>query len=161
MALKTLQDLLVDAIKDIYDAEHQITKALPKMEKAASSAKLKEAFNQHLSQTEGQIKRLEEVFSILGEKPSRKTCKAMEGLVKEGDELLKEKADAEVLDAGLIAAAQKVEHYEMASYGTARTYANILGHKNAADLLQTTLDEEGNTDKKLTKIAETINQKAT
>jgi ferritin-like metal-binding protein YciE len=154
MKLENLNDLLVDHLKDLYDAEHQITKALPKMSKAASSPQLKTAFDQHLSETENQIRRLEQVFDLLGTKASRKSCKAMKGLIEEGQELLEEDATPEVLDAGLIGAAQKVEHYEMAAYGAVRTYARILGMREAAALLQQTLDEEGNADKKLTQLAE-------
>lgn len=154
MKLETLNDLLIDHLKDLYDAEHQITKALPKMAEAASSQQLKSAFQQHLSETENQIRRLEQVFETMGKKATRKTCKAMKGLVEEGEEILKEDADPSVRDAGLIAAAQKVEHYEMAGYGTVRTYARMLGMTEAANLLQQTLDEEGMTDEKLTQLAE-------
>lgn len=154
MKLETLNDLLIDHLKDLYDAEHQITKALPKMAEAASSQQLKSAFQQHLSETENQIRRLEQVFETMGKKATRKTCKAMKGLVEEGEEILKEDADPSVRDAGLIAAAQKVEHYEIAGYGTVRTYARMLGMDEAADLLQQTLDEEGVTDEKLTQLAE-------
>lgn len=154
MKLETLNDLLIDHLKDLYDAEHQITKALPKMAKAASSQQLKSAFQKHLSETENQIGRLEQVFDLLGKKATRKSCKAMKGLVEEGEEILKEDAEASVRDAGLIAAAQKVEHYEIAGYGTVRTYAQMLGMTEAAELLQQTLDEEGMTDEKLTQLAE-------
>lgn len=161
MSLNTLEDLFLDELKDVYDAEQRILTALPKMEEGAKAARLKTAFRQHHKQTEGQVERLEKVFEILGKKPARKECKAMVGLLKEGDELLKEEADAEVLDAALIAAAQKVEHYEIATYGTLRTWANRLGHPDAAKLLQATLDEEGETDKKLTELAEPkLNQAA-
>jgi ferritin-like metal-binding protein YciE len=161
MKLDNLQDLLIEQLKDTYDAEHQLTEALPKMAKAASSSELKNAFKEHLTQTEEHIKRLEEVFSAFGKKPSRKACKAMKGLIEEGSEMMKEDADPTVMDAGLIAAAQRVEHYEMASYGTARTFAYILGNQEAAQLLQTTLEEEEVTDKKLTQIAGNINVRAT
>jgi ferritin-like metal-binding protein YciE len=154
MELRNLNDLLLDHLKDLYDAEHQITKALPKMAKAASSQQLKSAFNQHLSETENQIRRLEQVFDTMGKKATRKSCKGMKGLLEEGEEILKEDAADDVRDAGLIAAAQKVEHYEMAGYGAVRTYAKMLGMREAADLLQQTLDEEGNANKKLTQIAE-------
>jgi len=154
MKLDTLRDLLVAELKDIYSAENQILKALPKMAGAATSTQLKTAFETHLKETEGQVKRLEQVFEKLGRSPSGKTCKAMQGLVEEGNELLKEDADPEVLDAALIAAAQKVEHYEIASYGTVRTYAAQLGDADICALLQQTLDEEGATDKKLTQLAE-------
>lgn|SRR5690606_9928976 len=161
MELQNLNDLLLDHLKDLYDAEHQITKALPKMAKAASSPQLKTAFEKHLSETENQIRRLEQVFETMGKKATRKTCKGMKGLIEEGEEILKEDAADDVRDAGLIAAAQKVEHYEIASYGTVRAYAEMLGMDEAADLLQKTLDEEGNTDKKLTQLAESrVNVKA-
>lgn len=161
MELTTLQDLFKEELQDLYSAETQITKALPKMATAASSPELRKAFEEHLRQTENQIKRLEQIFQKLGEKPGGKTCKGMEGLIKEGEELIKEKPDPAVLDAGLISAAQRVEHYEIAGYGTARTYAQELGDKDAARLLQETLDEEGETDKKLTRLAEQhINMKA-
>jgi ferritin-like metal-binding protein YciE len=161
MELQNLNDLLLDHLKDLYDAEHQLTKALPKMAKAASSKQLKTAFEQHLAETENQIRRLEQVFDAMGQKATRKTCKGMKGLIEEGEEILKEDVADDVRDAGLIAAAQKVEHYEMAGYGAVRTYAKTLGMREAADLLQQTLDEEGNANKKLTQLAETsINSQA-
>ncbi len=161
MELATLQDLFVEELQDLYSAENQITKALPKMATACSSPQLRKAFEDHLAQTENQIKRLEQIFEKLGEKPGGKLCKGMQGLLKEGEELMKEDAAPAVLDAGLISAAQRVEHYEIAGYGTARTYAQELGNKEAAKLLQETLDEEGDTDHKLTKLAESsINLKA-
>jgi len=152
--LDTLKDLLIDELKDLNDAEHQITKALPKMAKAASNPQLQTAFTSHLAETEGQIRRLEQVFKALGLNPTRKTCEAMKGLLKEGDEVLEEKADPDVKDAVLIASAQRVEHYEMAGYGTVRTFARTLGLNDVAQLLQETLNEEGAADKKLTQIAE-------
>ena len=159
--LNTLQELLVEELKDLYDAEHQLTKALPKMEKAATNPQLQKAFNSHLAETEGHITRLEQVFESLGEKPTRKTCKAMKGLVEEGSEVIEENAASEVKDAALIASAQRVEHYEIAGYGAARTFAQTLGLNDAARLLQQTLDEEGNADKKLTQIAESrVNEQA-
>jgi ferritin-like metal-binding protein YciE len=154
MALSTLQDLLIEELQDTYDAEHQILEALPKMAEAATNKKLATAFRQHLKQTETHVTRLEKVFGILGEDPKRKKCKAMAGLTAEGAEIIKEDADGDVRDAALIAAAQKVEHYEIAGYGTLRTWAQLLGHEDAVKLLQTTLDEEGDTDKKLTALAE-------
>jgi ferritin-like metal-binding protein YciE len=163
MKLASLQDLYVEELRDLYSAENQITKALPKMAKAATAPKLKAAFEEHLEQTKGHVDRLEDIFKKLGKSPSGKTCAAMKGLIEEGSELLeqKDKADPEVLDAGLIAAAQRVEHYEMAGYGTVRTFARQLGEDEAADLLQKTLDEEGETDKKLTALAEkAVNAKA-
>jgi ferritin-like metal-binding protein YciE len=156
MKLDSLQKLYVEELRDLYSAENQILKALPKMAKAASSPELKQAFEEHLEQTKGQVDRLERIFEKLGKSPKGKKCKAMEGLVEEGAELMKEDADPAVLDAGLIAAAQRVEHYEIAGYGTVRTYANMLEDQDAADLLQETLDEEGETDKKLTSLAESL-----
>lgn len=159
--LNSLQDLYLEQLQDLYDAEQQITKALPKMAKAASSPELKKSFELHLEQTQNQITRLEQVFEQLGEKATGKTCKAMKGLIAEGEELMSEEADPAVMDAGLIAAAQRVEHYEMAGYGTLRTWATILGMNDSVKLLQQTLDEEGETDHKLSALAEkTVNVKA-
>ena len=154
MKLESLQDLYVSELKDLYSAENQLLKALPKMAKAASSPDLQAAFKDHLEETRGQVERLEEIFKKLDHSPKGKKCKAMEGLIKEGEELIAEDAESEVLDAGLIAAAQRVEHYEMAGYGCVRAYARLLGDEDAAELLQETLDEEGAADKKLTDIAE-------
>lgn len=156
MALQSLEDLFLHDLKDIYNAEMQITKALPRMAKKASAPELRRAFEQHLKQTEAQIKRLERVFGTLDEKAKGKTCKGMQGLIEEGKEMMSEDIEDDVLDAALIAAAQKVEHYEMAAYGTARTYAEMLGNTEAARLLQQTLDEEEATDKKLTQLAEQL-----
>jgi ferritin-like metal-binding protein YciE len=153
MEMTSLQDLFVEDLKDLYSAETQLTKALPKMAKAATNPDLKQAFQTHLAETEVQIERLEKIFEQLDESPKGKKCKAMEGLIEEGKELMEEDAEPEVLDAGLIGAAQKVEHYEIAGYGTVRTYAQMLGNAEAARLLQKTLDEEGMTDKKLTELA--------
>jgi ferritin-like metal-binding protein YciE len=159
--LNSLQELLVEELKDLYDAEHQLTKALPKMAQAATNPQLQNAFNQHLTETEGHVTRLEQVFQALGEQPSRKTCKAMKGLVEEGSEVIEEKMDPEVKDAALIASAQRVEHYEIAGYGAARTFAQTLGQNDVAQMLQQILNEEGNADKKLTQIAESrVNQQA-
>src|SRR5918911_2549403 len=155
MELETLQDLYVDELKDLYSAENQILKALPRMIKAASHPELKQAFETHLRQTEGQVRRLEQIFEELGASPRGKKCVGMEGLIEEAKELLSEKPEPDVLDAGLISKAQHVEHYEMAGYGTVRTYARILGMERQAQLLQETLDEEGETDKLLTQLAET------
>ena len=160
MAMKSLEDLLIEELKDLYDAERQITKALPKMAKAASSEELAQAFREHLEQTEGHIKRLDKIFELLGKSPGRKKCEGTKGLLEEGDEMMKEDAADAVKDAALIASAQKVEHYEMAGYGCVRTWAQLLGHQAAADLLQETLDEEGETDKRLTDIAENLNMEA-
>ncbi|MFL5241789.1 MAG: ferritin-like domain-containing protein [Gemmataceae bacterium] len=156
MKMTSLQDLFIDSLRDLYNAENQIIKALPKMAKAADSEELQNAFQEHLEQTKEHVERLEKVFEIMGTKARGKTCQAMEGLIEEGKELMKEDAEPEVLDAGLIAAAQKVEHYEMASYGTVRTWAQQLGQDAAAELLQQTLDEEMDTDRKLSNIAESM-----
>ena len=159
MSANNLRELLIEELKDIYDAEHRITKALPKMAEAADSEELASAFRKHLKQTEEHVRRLEQVFETLDEKAARKECKAMVGLLAEGKELMDED-DPNVKDAALIAAAQKVEHYEMASYGCVRTWAELLGEDEARRLLQTTLDEEGATDKKLTEIAGSLNIEA-
>lgn len=161
MKLTTLQDLLVEELKDIYSAENQLVKALPRMAKAANSPELKEAFENHLLETETQVARLEQIFERLGIKPGRKKCKAMEGLVAEGKETISEDAEPMVHDAALIGAAQRVEHYEIAAYGTARTFATLVGDDETAELLQQSLDEEGQADKKLTEIAMSgVNQDA-
>ena len=154
MEMDSLKELYVEELKDLWSAETQITKALPKMVKAASNPKLKKAFNTHLKQTERQIKRLERIFKELDESPRGKKCVGMEGLIKEAQELIKEKPEAEVLDAGLIAAAQHVEHYEIAGYGCVRTWARQMGEDRQAELLQETLDEEEQTDRLLTDLAE-------
>jgi ferritin-like metal-binding protein YciE len=151
---ETLRDLYVNELRDLYSAETQLVQALPKMAAAATSSQLKEAFTAHLEETEGHVTRLEEIFDALGEEPSGETCKAMEGLIAEGEEYVKASGDRDVRDAGLIGAAQRVEHYEIAGYGTARTLATRLGESEAADKLQTTLDEEEEADRKLTAIAE-------
>ncbi len=156
MKVPTIETLLVDNIKDVYNAESQILKALPKMAKAASSEELRAAFREHAAQTRGHVERLEKVFELLDVAPKGKKCKAIEGLLDEGKELLEEDVDPCVLDAGLICAAQKVEHYEMAAYGCLRTWAQLIGQDEVARLLQQTLDEEGETDKKLTRLAETV-----
>ena len=156
MEMKNLQDLYVDELRDLYSAENQLVKALPKMAKAATDEQLKTGFLDHLEQTKGHVERLTKIFDKLGEKPTGKKCKAMEGLIEEGKEMIEEDAEPEVKDAGLIAAAQRVEHYEIAGYGTVRAYARVLGDEAAAKLLQETLDEEGATDKKLTKLAESV-----
>jgi ferritin-like metal-binding protein YciE len=156
MKMRTLQDMWVDELRDLYNAENQLIKALPKMAKAASSDELREAIEEHLEQTKGHAERLEQIFEQLDLKPKGKKCEAMEGLVEEGKEILSMDAEPAVLDAGIICAAQKVEHYEMAGYGTVRTWARHLGQDKAADLLQQTLDEEGEADHKLTDIAERV-----
>jgi ferritin-like metal-binding protein YciE len=161
MKIKTMEELFVDELKDLYDAEKQIIKALPKMAKAASSEDLREAFQEHLDVTKRQVERLETIFSKLDDKPSGKKCAGMQGLIEEGQELISEGDESPVLDAGLIAAAQKVEHYEIAGYGTARTHAELLGNREAARLLEQTLQEEKRTDEKLTELAENlVNQEA-
>jgi ferritin-like metal-binding protein YciE len=148
-------------MEDLYDAEYQLLDALPKMADAATSSDLKNAFNTHLMETRGHVKRLEQAFSILGKDAHRTTCPAMKGLVKEGSEAIDATGDPKVKDAALIAAAQRVEHYEMSGYGTLRTLARQAGHDDVATLLQKTLDEESATDKKLTGLAEShINQEA-
>jgi ferritin-like metal-binding protein YciE len=154
MELDTLKDLYVEELKDLYSAEKQIVKALPKMIKAAKDPELKAAFKTHLRQTGDHAKRLEMICKELGVSPRGKKCVGMEGLLEEGSELIKEKPDEDVLDAGLISAAQHVEHYEMAGYGTVRTYARQLGYEEQAQVLQQTLDEEGETDHLLTDLAE-------
>jgi ferritin-like metal-binding protein YciE len=156
MSMESLMDLYIDELKDLYNAENQLLKALPRMAKKAASPDLKAAFEEHLGQTEGQVNRLEKIFKKLGEKPTGKTCKAMKGLVEEGKEIIDEDGEESVLDAALIGAAQKVEHYEIAGYGTARTFASMLGEEDAVELLQQTLDEEGETNKKLTALAESF-----
>ena len=155
MELETLKDLYIHELKDLYSAEKQIVKALPKMVKAASNAQLKAGFQRHLEETMEHAARLEKLLASHDENSRGPKCKGMEGLLKEGEEMIEEKADEEVRDAGLIAAAQRVEHYEIAGYGCARTYAEMLGDKAGAKVLQKTLDEEGATDKKLTKLATT------
>ena len=156
MKLESLYDLYVDELKDLYSAENQLLKALPKMASAATAPDLRAAFTHHLEETHGHVERLEQVFKKLDTSPKGKKCKAMEGLIEEGKEVLEEDAKPEVKDAALIAAGQRVEHYEMAGYGCVRTFARLLGYDEAADLLQETLDEEGAADKKLTELAETV-----
>ncbi len=156
-----INDLFQHNLKDLYDAEHQLTEALPQMAAAATSPELKSAFTQHLAETKVQITRLDRVFQQIGKSPERVTCPAMKGLVKEGQEIISASGDPKVKDAALIGAAQKTEHYEMAGYGTLRTLAQQVGMSDVASLLQQNLDEEGQTDKKLTAIAEgSVNQKA-
>jgi ferritin-like metal-binding protein YciE len=149
-----LQELLVEELRDIYHAEGQLLKALPKMAKAAKSERLKEAFERHLEETEQQIERLERAFESLGEPVKGKKCQAMEGLIAEGKEVMEEHSESAMLDAALICAAQKIEHYEIASYGTICTWADLLGLDEVSDLLKETLDEEKTTDESLTEIAE-------
>lgn len=153
MKLDSLETLYVEELRDLYNAEQQILKALPKMAKAASSPNLRKGFQEHLQQTKDQVDRLDQIFADLGKSPKGKQCEAMEGLLKEAAELLEANAQPSVLDAALIAAAQRVEHYEIAGYGCVRTYAKLLGHSEATKLLQETLDEEKSTDEKLTELA--------
>ena len=160
MQKNTLKQLYIEELRDIYDAEKQLIKALPKMAEAANSDELRAGFEEHLEQTKGHAQRLEEIFSALGEKPTGKKCKGMQGLVSEGSEVIGEDFEDDVKDAGLIAAAQRVEHYEIAAYGTVRTYASILEEQDAVSLLEKTLEEEKETDQKLTELAEGINAQA-
>jgi len=161
MQIDSMHKLYVDLLKDLYNAETQLLEALPKMAKGAHSAELRQGFEAHLSQTRGQAKRLEQIFSGLEFSPNGKKCVGMEGLIKEGEEILQEDMQPSLKDAALIVAAQKVEHYEMAGYGTARTFAEILGETDAIRLLQETLDEEKQTDDKLTQLAQShINRQA-
>ena len=154
MQMDSLEKLFIEQLKDIYNAEKQIVRALPRMAKAATDEELQEAFTTHLRQTEKQVERLEEIFKEIGKPPQGKKCVGMEGVLEEGKELLQEDTEEEVLDAGLIGAAQKVEHYEMAAYGCLKTYARLLGHDKAVRLLEETLKEEKEADKILTEIAE-------
>ncbi len=151
--MDSLEELFVDELKDLFNAENQLIKALPKLAKKAASPNLKKAFTDHLKQTEGHVKRLESIGQTLGEKLTGKKCAAMEGLVEEGSEILEEEGQNPVIDAALIGAAQRVEHYEIAAYGTVRAMAETLGHDDVVELLQETLDEEGAADKLLTQIA--------
>jgi|SRR5690348_3043198 ferritin-like metal-binding protein YciE len=155
-----LKELYIKELRDAYDAEKQITKALPKMAKKASNSQLRQGFEEHLEQTKNHISRLEQIFEAVDESPKGESCAGMEGLIEEGSEIMDEDMEPEAMDAGLISAAQRVEHYEIAAYGTLRTYANILGENEAASMLQKTLDEEKQTDEKLTSLAEKINTKA-
>lgn len=156
MKMQSLQDLLLEELKDLYSAESQLLKALPKMARAATNPDLKAGFEEHLEQTRGQKERLEQIFEGLGHKPRSKTCEGMKGVIEEGESHMKLDAEDATMDAVLIAAAQKAEHYEIAAYGTARAWAETLGLQDAAALLQQTLDEEKQTDEKLTELATTI-----
>jgi ferritin-like metal-binding protein YciE len=156
----SLHELYLEELKDLYDAENQIIKALPKMVEAASSEELQGALTEHLEVTRGQAKRLEQIFQNMGEKLKAEKCKGMEGLIKEGSDILSEDMDEDVKDAAIISAAQRIEHYEMAGYGTVRTWANLLGETEAEELLQETLDEEKEADEKLNELAEEINVQA-
>jgi ferritin-like metal-binding protein YciE len=159
MEHKALKELFVDELKDLYSAENQLIKALPKMAKAATSDDLRAGFEEHLEQTKEHARRIEEICTELGEKPTGKKCAGMEGLIEEGKEMMGEFQD-DVLDAAMISAAQRVEHYEIAAYGTVRTYAELLGHDRAVELLEQTLGEEKETDQKLTELAGSINVEA-
>jgi len=154
--MNTLEELLVDELRDLLDAEKQLVKALPKMARAASSQELKTAFQEHLEQTKGQVARLEQVFEKIGQRARSKPCKAMQGLIAEGQETMAEEGAEQILDLALIGAAQRVEHYEIAAYGTARAIAKSLGNQEAVQLLQATLQEEELTDKKLTQVAKVL-----
>jgi ferritin-like metal-binding protein YciE len=156
MQLNTMHDLFIDCLKDLYSAEMQITKALPKMMRAASNPQLKAAFEKHLGETEQQAQRLEQLITGFGAKTGGKKCKGMEGLIEEGAELMEMTGAPEVIDAGLIGAAQKIEHYEISGYGTARAMAQLMGHSEAVRVLDQTLDEESATDENLSMLAETV-----
>jgi len=160
MSVKTIQELFVDELKDLYSAEKQITRALPKLAKATTSAELKEAFLSHLEETNGHVSRLEQIFEILGKSPKGKTCVGMKGVLEEGSEVLEDTKKGEVRDAGLISAAQRVEHYEMAGYGSAHAFAKLLGQSEIASLLEATLGEEKAADKKLSGISKQVNVEA-
>ena len=158
--INSLKELLIDELKDLHNAESQLTKALPKMAEAATDEDLKQAFVGHLEQTIGHVERLERAFTILGESAKDKPCKAMQGLIKEGKEAIDEKGPGAVKDANLIGAAQRVEHYEMAAYGTARAFATLMGEKEIASLLTETLEEESGANGKLTELSTLINEAA-
>ena len=160
MTNDALKELYIDELKDLYSAENKLLKALPKMAKSATSEELSSAFTEHLERTRAQVQRLEQIFEMLDENPKGKKCVGMEGLVKEGAEMMGEDFDGEVMDAGLIGAAQRVEHYEIAAYGTARAFAELLGESEHASLLGETLEEEKETDQKLTQLSEQINVEA-
>ncbi len=153
----SLKDLYIDELKDLLSAEKQLTKAIPKMAKAASSKELRNGFETHLEQTKGHVQRLEEIFTMLNAKGGGKKCVGMEGIIQEGEEVMSEDYDSDVMDAALISAAQRVEHYEIAAYGTACTYAELLGESEHASLLGQTLEEEKETDEKLTELSKQIN----
>ncbi len=160
MPMNSLEEVFVDKLKDIYDAERRITRALPKMAKAAANEDLANAFREHLEQTQGHIQRLEQIFDQLDQSAGRKPCHGVMGILEEGQEMMEKDAPEPLMDAALIAGAQEVEHYEMAAYGTLRSWAEVLGRNDAAKLLQQTLEEESETDEKLTKLAEQVNPQA-
>lgn len=157
MKIETLRELLTDELQDLHSAEQQIVKALPKMVKASHNPQLKQALEHHLEETKSHVTRLEQIFKRMDESPKGKTCEGMKGLLKEGEERISDGGEAEVLDAGIISAAQRVEHYEIAAYGSARTYAELLGEREAVRLLNETLEEEKTADQKLTQVARTVN----
>ena len=161
MPEQNLRELYIDELKDLYNAENQLVKALPKMAKAANSGELRSGFEEHLEQTKGHVQRLEQIFEMLGESPKGKKFKGMEGLIEEGSEMIEEDFEGSVKDAGLIGAAQRVEHYEIAGYGTVKAFAETLGENEHVSLIEQTLQEEKDTDKKLTELAEQINSQAT
>ncbi len=161
MPQQELKELYIDELKDLYNAENQLVKALPKMAKAANSEELRAGFEEHLEQTKGHVQRLEQIFEMLGESPKGKKCKGMEGLIEEGSEMIEEDFEGSVKDAGLIGAAQRVEHYEIAGYGTVKAFAETLGETEHVSLIEQTLQEEKETDEKLTELAEQINSQAT
>lgn len=154
MKIKTMEELFQHELEDLLSAENQLVEALPKMAEAANSSALKSAFKDHLKQTKTHVSRLEKAFKAMGKEPKAHTCKGMQGLIKEGEDVIKNAAEPAVMDAGLIGAAQRVEHYEIAAYGTARAHAQALGLQSIADILQTSLDEEGEANKLLTQLAE-------
>jgi ferritin-like metal-binding protein YciE len=160
MSVKTIDELLLDELKDLYSAEKQLTTALPKMARAAASQDLKTAFESHLEETQGHVERLDKIFETLGKSPRGKTCHGMQGLVEEGSEMISELDKGAVRDAGLISAAQRVEHYEMAGYGSVREFASLLGQNEIASLLGETLEEEKAADEKLTGISKKVNPQA-
>lgn len=160
MKIDTLRALLIDELRDLYSAETQITKALPKLVKASRNPNLRQAFEHHLEETNNHVTRLEQIFQRMNESPKGETCEGMKGLLEEGDDRIKDKGEPEVLDAGIISAAQRVEHYEIAAYGSARTYAELLGEQEAVRLLSQTLEEEKAADSKLTQVARTVNVEA-
>lgn len=160
MKIETLRDLFVDELQDLHSAEQQITKALPKLVKASHNPNLKQAFEHHLEETKHHVMRLEQILKRMNENPKGKTCEGMKGLLEEGEDRVSHGGEAEVLDAGIIAAAQRVEHYEIAAYGSARTYAELLGDQAAVRLLSETLAEEKAADSKLTQVARTVNVEA-
>jgi ferritin-like metal-binding protein YciE len=160
MSVETLEELFIDELKDLYSAEKQIVRALPKLAKAASTPELQEALQSHLNETKGQVERLEQIAEIVGKKLTGKTCAGMKGVLEEGSEVLEEVEEGNVRDAALIGASQRVEHYEMAGYGTARDFAKLLGLEDVVELLEQTLEEEKAADQKLTTISKSVNRQA-